>query len=76
MDILRVKKAHIPLLPPVNSRRRKERKVTSAAAITDSDLQRDVAAVQGEAGPSSGPGTFHSGFTRDNDADGSTDSDD
>jgi hypothetical protein len=54
MDILRVKKAHLPAVVPPVGRKKKERKVISAAAITESDSQRDVTA---EAGPSTGPGT-------------------
>jgi Myb-like DNA-binding protein REB1 len=39
MDILRVKKAHLP--PPTlpSTKKRKERRVTSAAAIPDADIQ-------------------------------------
>lgn len=51
MDILRVKKAHFPA-PPVQS---KKKKVTSAAAVTDSDNGTTPAA---EAGSSNGPGTL------------------
>lgn len=36
MDILRIKKANPPSFPALNSRKRKERKVTSAAAISES----------------------------------------
>ncbi|KXN89584.1 DNA-binding protein REB1 [Leucoagaricus sp. SymC.cos] len=35
MDILRVKKAHLPLAPLQTAKKRKERKVTSAAAIPE-----------------------------------------
>lgn len=55
MDILRVKKAQLPVAPSPAGRKRKERKVVSAAAITETDLQRDVTI---EAGSSTGPGTF------------------
>lgn len=41
MDILRVKKAHLP-----ETTLRKRKKVTSAAAITDADLQRDFSGVE------------------------------
>lgn len=51
MDILRVKKAHLPALPPVSTRKRKERKVTSAPAVNEPD------ASVPEAGSSTGPGT-------------------
>ncbi|PPQ77681.1 hypothetical protein CVT25_011116 [Psilocybe cyanescens] len=51
MDILRVKKAHLPTPPPPSSRKRKERKVTSAPAINEPD------ASVPEAGSSTGPGT-------------------
>ncbi|KAF8626798.1 hypothetical protein AX17_006457 [Amanita inopinata Kibby_2008] len=42
VEILKQRKAALPFPTPTGSRRRKERKVTSAAAITDTDLQRDV----------------------------------
>ncbi|KAF8640154.1 hypothetical protein AX17_001390 [Amanita inopinata Kibby_2008] len=42
VEILKQRKATLPIPAPTTSRRRKERKVTSAAAITDADLQRDV----------------------------------
>jgi hypothetical protein len=89
MDILRVKKAQVPPTSAVSTRKRKERKVTSAAAIADSDLQRDaVSIIQAEAGSSTGPGTVDYGVSvgagsgeggqrqsQDKDADGSTDMD-
>jgi hypothetical protein len=55
MDILRVKKAQLPAVASPVGRKKKERKVVSAAAITESDSQRDVTA---EAGPSTGLGTL------------------
>jgi hypothetical protein len=51
MDILRVKKAHFPA-PPFQNKRKK---VTSAAAVTDSD---NGATPLAEAGSSNGPGTL------------------
>jgi hypothetical protein len=38
MDILRVKKAHFPPPPVQTARKRNERKVMSAAAIPDADV--------------------------------------
>lgn len=52
MEILRVKKAQLPTPPIVSIRKRKERRVTSAAAIIESE-----GAGPPEAGPSTGPGT-------------------
>jgi Myb-like DNA-binding protein REB1 len=78
MDILRVKKAQLPAAPLHIGRKRKERKVVSAAAITESDSQRDPPA---EAGPSTGPGTLGNLVTtsipvhQDSDEDDSSDSD-
>jgi len=37
MDILRIKKSVYPAPPATNSKKRKERKVTSAAAVTEPD---------------------------------------
>lgn len=42
MDILRVKKAHLPLPPSQSTKKRKERKVTSAAAIPDADVMNSA----------------------------------
>lgn len=42
MDILRVKKAHLPLPPSQSTKKRKERKVTSAAAIPDADTMNST----------------------------------
>jgi hypothetical protein len=64
MDILRVKKAQMPPAPAVSTRKRKERKVTSAAAIADSDLQRDtMSTIHAGAGSSTGPGTISHGVS-------------
>jgi hypothetical protein len=41
VDTLKSKKAAFPAPPPAAVRKRKERKVTSAAAITEADSQRD-----------------------------------
>lgn len=41
VDTLKSKKAAFPTPSPVTVRKRKERKVTSAAAITEADSQRD-----------------------------------
>jgi hypothetical protein len=74
MDILRVKKAQLPDAPPPSGRKRKERKVVSAAAITEPDSQRDATA---EAGTSTGPGTLATTampIDRDSDEDESGDS--
>jgi len=56
MDILRIKKAQLPTPPPQAPKKRKERKITSASAVNDSNLgeSRDAAM---EAGSSTGPGT-------------------
>lgn len=79
MDILRVKKAH---LPPASSTRR--RKVTSAASVDDQDALLDPELIgyprHGEAGPSAYPtpvpqaGGSEGG--QDKDADGSTEESD
>ncbi|KAM6496056.1 hypothetical protein JOM56_008762 [Amanita muscaria] len=54
VDTLKSKKG--VLLPaPASSRRRKERRVTSAAAITEADLQRDTLAESNAANPSDKP---------------------
>lgn len=53
MDILRHKKAQLPV-PPITSS--KKRKITSTATVADSDSVE--AAVTAEAGPSTGPGTL------------------
>lgn len=58
MDILRIKKAHLPSPPAVNLRKRKERKVTSAAAIHDTD-SGIAGVVVPEAGSSTGVGTLN-----------------
>ena len=55
MDILRIKKAHLPSPPAVNSRKRKERRVVSAAAIND----MTAGVVVPEAGSSTGVGTLN-----------------
>lgn len=57
MDILRIKKAHLPAPTPPNIKKRKERKVTSAAAVNEPD-SRDSNSTTPEAGSSSGPGTL------------------
>ncbi|KDR83959.1 hypothetical protein GALMADRAFT_55649 [Galerina marginata CBS 339.88] len=54
MDILRIKKAHLPEPPPPSSRKRKERKVTSAPAVNEPE-SRDEGVP--EAGTSTGSGT-------------------
>lgn len=51
MDILRIKKSVFPGPPAPNPKKRKERKVTSAAAVNESDL-RDSNEATPEAGPS------------------------
>ena len=51
MDILRIKKSVFPAPPAANSKKRKERKVTSAAAVTEPD-SRDSNDTTPEAGPS------------------------
>ena len=58
MDILRIKKAHLPSPPAVNSRKRKERKVVSPAAIHDTDSSTAGVTVP-EAGSSTGVGTLN-----------------
>lgn len=70
MDILRVKKAQLPTPPIVSTKKRKDRKITSAAAITECD------GVPPEAGSSTGPGTIEASAETvpDSDADESTDS--
>ncbi|KAF8165542.1 hypothetical protein B0H34DRAFT_647541 [Crassisporium funariophilum] len=62
MDILRIKKAHLPAPIPPPVRKRKERKVTSAAAIHEKDAQDSVVNdATPEAGSSTGPGTLTRG---------------
>ena len=56
MDILWIKKAHLPSPPAVNSRKWKERKVVSAAAIHDTD---SVDIIMPETGSSTGVGTLN-----------------
>jgi Myb-like DNA-binding protein REB1 len=51
MDILRIKKSVYPAPPTQNSKKRKERKVTSAAAVTEPD-SRDSNETTPEAGDS------------------------
>jgi len=51
MDILRIKKSVFPAPPAANSKKRKERKVTSAAAVTEPD-SRESNETTPEAGPS------------------------
>jgi hypothetical protein len=61
MDILRIKKAHLPSPPAVNSRKRREireRKVVSPAAIHDTD-SGTVGVTVPEAGSSTGVGTLN-----------------
>lgn len=78
MDILRVKKAQLPAAPLPIGRKRRERKVVSAAAITETDSQRDLTA---EAGSSTGTGTLGNLVTtsvpieQDSEEDDSSDSD-
>lgn len=68
MDILRVKKAQLPAPPvPSAAKKRKERKVTSAAAIEDQDVP--------EAGSSHGPGTGKSKAVVESSDDSTSDSD-
>jgi hypothetical protein len=76
MDILRIKKAHLPSPPDVNSRKRRERKVVSQKAIHDADSGTAGVTVP-EAGSSTGVGTLNHaniGETeRGNDKEGSED---
>ena len=58
MDILRIKKAHLPSPPAVNSRKRKERKVVSLEAIHDTDSGTAGVTVP-DAGSSTGVGTLN-----------------
>lgn len=58
MDILRIKKAHLPSPPATSARKRKERKVTSAAAIHDND-GCTAGVTMPEAGSSTGVGTLN-----------------
>lgn len=58
MDILRIKKAHLPSPPAVSARKRKERKVTSAEAIQDNDGCAAGVTIP-EAGSSTGAGTLN-----------------
>ncbi|CAA7260050.1 unnamed protein product [Cyclocybe aegerita] len=76
MDILRIKKAHLPPPPPPPSTRKRERKVTSAPSVNEPD-SRDSHATTPEAGPSNGPGTAseESVVERQLQEDDSTDSD-
>lgn len=58
MDILRVKKAQLPAAPLPMGRKRKERKVVSAAAITETDSQRDPTAEAGSSTSTDTLGNF------------------
>lgn len=58
MDILRIKKAHLPSPPAVNPRKKKERKIVSQEAIHDTD-SGTVGATVPEAGSSTGVGTLN-----------------
>jgi hypothetical protein len=58
MDILRIKKAHLPSPPAVSSRKRKERKVVSAEAIPDNDGGMAGVTIP-EAGSSTGVRTLN-----------------
>jgi hypothetical protein len=53
MDILRIKKAQLPSPPPQAPKKRKEKKITSAPAVSESNLGE----ASREAGSSTGPGT-------------------
>jgi len=66
MDILRVKKAQLPVAPPPSGRKRKGRKVVSAAAVTENDSQRDATT---EVGSSTGPGNLGTTTSADQDSD-------
>lgn len=65
MEILRVKKAHLPVVAPTSNKKRKERKVTSAAAVTELD-SRDSNAATPEAGSSTGQGTLNEKTSQEN----------
>ncbi|KAF8076560.1 nucleolar protein [Lyophyllum atratum] len=54
MDILRLKKAHMPMPPPVVTKKRKERKVTSAASV----VEDGPISAPAPAGSSTGRGTL------------------
>lgn len=56
MDILRIKKAHLPSPPLTAPKKRKERKITSAPAVNESNLGDNRDDTR-EAGSSTGPGT-------------------
>jgi hypothetical protein len=58
MDILRIKKAHLPTPPAVNIRKKRDRKVVSQEAIHDTDSITTGVTVP-EAGSSSGVGTLN-----------------
>lgn len=58
MDILRIKKAHLPSPPAVSLRKKKERKVVSQEAIHDTDSGTAGVTVP-EAGSSTGVGTLN-----------------
>ncbi|KAF9534704.1 hypothetical protein CPB83DRAFT_866090 [Crepidotus variabilis] len=68
MEILRLKKAHLPTVAPPATKKRKERKVTSAAAVTEFD-SRDSNAATPEAGSSTGVGTFNETLSQEKAAD-------
>jgi len=51
MDILRIKKAHLPLPSAPSVKKRKERKVTSAVAVNEPD-SRDSNQTTPDVGPS------------------------
>lgn len=56
MDILRIKKAHLPSPPVQTAKKRKERKITSAPAVNESNFGENRDDTR-EAGSSTGPGT-------------------
>lgn len=58
MDILRIKKAHLPSPPAVNPRKRRERKVVSPEDIHDTESSPAGFTVP-EAGSSTGVGTLN-----------------
>lgn len=58
MDILRIKKAHLPSPPAVNPRKRRERKGVGQEAIHDTD-SGTAGVTAPEAGSSTGVGTLN-----------------
>lgn len=64
MDILRIKKAHLPSPPALSPRKRRDRKIVSQEAIHDTDSGTAGVTVP-EAGSSTGVGTLNHANVRE-----------